>query len=194
MDFLALMEAARTCRRFDEGKPLTQSDLDWLVDCARLAPSARNAQILRFITVSGGKVCDELFALCKFAGALKGWDGPAKGERPTGFIAILMPASGGNLACYDTGIACLAMQLGATSRGLGCCIVQSFNKTRAESLLQTPENMQIALVCAFGAAVEKRVVDVPGPDGSLAYWRDDAKVHHVPKLSLSELIVGRFGE
>ena len=50
----------------------------------------------------------------------------------------------------------------------------------------------IALVLALGVAAEKRVVDGPRPDASLAYWRDGDNVHHVPKRPLSELIVGRF--
>lgn len=193
MDFLALVEAARTCRRFDESRPLSESDLDWLVECARLSPSARNAQALRFITVTKGTVCEVLFGLCKFGGALKGWGGPGMGERPTGFVAVLMPAEGGSLLCYDTGIACMAMQLGAASRGYGCCMIQSFAREKAENLLNVPAGMKIALVCAFGVAKEKRVIDVPGPDGSIAYWRDDTGTHHVPKLPLCELIVARFG-
>jgi len=61
VDFLALVEAARTCRRFDESRPLSEADLEWLVDCARLSPSARNAQELRFIIINAGKACDKLF-------------------------------------------------------------------------------------------------------------------------------------
>lgn len=30
MDFKELVEAARTCRRFEENKPLNMGDLDWL--------------------------------------------------------------------------------------------------------------------------------------------------------------------
>ena len=192
MDFLALVEAARTCRRFDESRPLSEADLEWLVDCARLSPSARNAQELRFIIINAGKACEELFGYCRFAGALKDWNGPARGERPTAFIAVLMPEKDNNLLCYDCGIACMAIQLGATSRGQGCCIVQSFARDKAEKLLQPPAGMKIALVLALGVAAEKRVVDGARPDASLAYWRDGDNVHHVPKRPLSELIVGRF--
>ena len=44
MNFRELAVKARTCRRFYEDQPLTMADLEWLVDCARLAPSAKNAQ------------------------------------------------------------------------------------------------------------------------------------------------------
>jgi hypothetical protein len=41
----------------------------------------------------------------------------------------------------------------------------------------------------LGKPKETVVVDPVGPDGDIAYWRDDAGVHHVPKRSLNELIV-----
>ena len=90
MDFRELAEKARTCRRFAEDRPLTVADLEWLVDCARLAPSARNAQDLRFSLVTQGDTCKKLFALTRWAGALKDWGGPHSGEQPTAFIRILI--------------------------------------------------------------------------------------------------------
>ena len=143
MDFKVLAEAARTCRRFHEDQPLAMTDLEWLVDCARLAPSAKNAQELRFVLVGNGEACQKLFALTRWAGALKDWGGPHPGERPTAFVAILMPQSGKDLACFDVGIAAQTIQLAATSRGWGCCMIQSFDHQAAPALLNVPEDMKI---------------------------------------------------
>lgn len=192
MDFKALAESARTCRRFYEDQPLTTADLEWLVDCARLAPSGKNGQELRFMLVSQGETCQKLFALTRWAGALKDWGGPHPGERPTGFVVILMPKSGKELTCYDVGIAAQTMQLAATSRGWGCCMIQSFDHQDAPALLGVPEDMKIALVLGLGAAKETRVVAPMPESGATAYWRDAAGVHHVPKRALSDLIIGRF--
>lgn len=192
MDFLALVREARSCRRFDESEPLGQGDLDWLLECARLAPSARNAQELRFISVTTGPVLDSLFPLTRWAGALKDWQGPEPGERPTAFIAVLMPEHAGYLVCYDVGIACQTMQLAAASRGWGACMIQSFEHKSAQELLKPPAVLKIALLVGLGVAVEKRVVAAMPPDGSFAYWRDEHGVHHVPKRSLDELLVARY--
>lgn len=192
MDFLALVREARSCRRFDESSPLTQQDLDWLLECARLAPSARNAQELRFITVTQGPVLDQLFPLTRWAGALKDWQGPEQGERPTAFIATLMPEHAGYLLCYDVGIACQTIQLAATSRGWGACMIQSFEHKPAADLLKIPAGLKIALLIGLGVAVEKRVVAAMPADGSFTYWRDANGVHHVPKRALSELLVGKY--
>lgn len=192
MSFRELAEKARTCRRFDEDQPLTTADQEWLVDCARLAPSARNAQELRFSIVAQGETCQKLFSLTRWAGALKDWGGPHPGERPTGFIAILMPQGGTELTFYDVGIAAQTIQLAASSRDWGCCIIKSFDHQAVPDLLQVPADLKVALVLGLGVASEKRVVSPMPASGAFGYWRDEQNVHHVPKRALDDLIVGRF--
>lgn len=192
MDFLALAREARSCRRFDESAPLSQGDLEWLLECARLTPSARNAQELRYITVREGPVLDRLFKMTRWAGALKDWGGPQQGERPTGFIAALMPDHAGHLICFDVGIACQTIQLAATSRGWGACMIASFEHKEASALLGVPAGLKIALLIGLGVAVEKRVVATMPEDGSFNYWRDEHGVHHVPKRPLSELLIAKY--
>ena len=192
-DFHELVLAARTCRRFVEDEPLSMTDLDWLVDCARLTPSARNAQVLRFSLVTKGGTCDALFKLTGWAGALKGAGTPQPGERPTAFIAIAAPKEGANLAPYDAGIASQTIQLAATTQGWGCCIIYSVDRAGAAALLKVPADMEVSLVLGLGVAREERVIAEMPADGSFNYWRDARGVHHVPKRSLGELVIGRFG-
>ena len=192
MDFHALVSEARTCRRFAEDKPLSMADLEWLADCARLAPSARNAQDLRFILVGPGETCTRLFALTRWAGALKDWGGPQPGERPTGFIALLLPAKGNDLHLVDAGIAAQTMQLAAASRGWGCCIMQAFDHQAAPQLLAVPAEYAMTLVLAFGAANEKRVLAPMPTTGNAPYWRDAQGVHYVPKRELKDLALPRY--
>lgn len=192
MDFRQLVEAARTCRRFYEDKPLGMSDLEWLVDCARLSPCGRNAQELRFILVGQGEVCGKLFALTRWAGALKDWGGPHPGERPTAFIVVLTPTDAKEIDFWNGGIACQTIQLAASSRGWGCCMIQSFDHQAVPALLGVPSDMKVGLVLGLGVAKEERKV-VPMPaDGTFTYWRDEAGVHYVPKRSLDEIILKRM--
>ncbi|MDO5484289.1 MAG: nitroreductase family protein [Desulfovibrionaceae bacterium] len=192
MDFRQLVEAARTCRRFHEDKPLSMNDLEWLIDCARLSPCGRNAQELRFILVGQGETCQKLFPLTRWAGALKDWGGPHPGERPTAFIAVLTPEGGKEIHYWDTGIACQTMQLAASSRGWGCCMIQSFDHQAVPALLDVPKGMTVALVLGLGVSKEERRIAPMPADGSFAYWRDEAGVHYVPKRSLQELILKRL--
>lgn len=192
MDFLNLAREARSCRRFDEKSPLSLDDIRWLIECARCAPSAGNAQQLRFISITHGPVCDDLFSLTRWAAALKDWNGPEKGERPTAFIAVLMPEKGGDKVCFDVGIACQTMQLAATSRGWGACMILSFDHNKAAALLRVPDGLKIALLVGLGVAAEKRVIEPMPADGSHAYWHDSQNVNHVPKRSVDELLIARY--
>lgn len=192
MDFKQLALAARTCRRFEEERPLQMADLEWLVDCARLTPCARNAQQLRYSLVGPGETCRRLFGMTKWAAALKDWGGPFPGERPTGFIVMSMPKNAGDLVWLDTGIAAQTIQLAASSRDWGCCMIASFDHSGVSELVQLPDDLRPTLVLGLGVAKEvRRVADVP-ESGALGYWRDAEQVHYVPKLALDKLILNRF--
>lgn len=192
MDFKQLALAARTCRRFEEERPLQMADLEWLVDCARLTPCARNAQQLRYSLVGPGETCRRLFGMTKWAAALKDWGGPFPGERPTGFIVMSMPKNAGDLVWLDTGIAAQTIQLAASSREWGCCMIASFDHSGVSELVQLPDELRPTLVLGLGVAKEvRRVADVP-ESGALGYWRDAEQVHYVPKLALDKLILNRF--
>lgn len=192
MNFEELVHAARTCRRFEQSQPLSRGDLEWLTDCARMSPCGRNAQELRFVLAHSPEACAEIFPQTKWAGALKDWDGPAEGERPTGYIAILMPKNANAIIHFDVGIAAQSMQLAAASKGWGCCMHASFNRARCPEILHAPEDMDIALLLAFGVEKEERRVASMPADGSFNYWRDEAGVHHVPKRALKDIILGEL--
>lgn len=192
MDIHSLLTQARSCRRFDEASPLQPTDLEWLVDCARISPSARNAQVLRYVLVSSSELCQQLIGCAGWAGALKGWGGPCEGERPTGFIVITAAPESGKWTGVDCGIAAQSIQLAAASKGWGCCMLGSFNEEKVAALLGLAPTQRVQLVLALGVAGEQRRL-APMPDnGSFNYWRDEQDVHVVPKRALAEVISKRL--
>ncbi len=192
MDFLELVTAARTCRRFREAEGLPAGTLDWLVACARVAPCTANAQALRFAAAESAEACAALFPALKWAAALKDWGGPGEGERPTGYIVILEESGKrAKLNAFDAGIAAQTMQLAAQTKDIGCCILLSFNPDMVRRVLNIPEGLDPLLVLAFGMQKEVRRVETAQDPANLNYWRDEAAVHHVPKLPLESLLIIR---
>lgn len=189
MDMKQLIVEARTCRRFEQSSRLGAENMQWLVDCARVSPCARNAQVLRYAVAQSEQACAAIFPNTRWAGALKDWDGPVEGERPTGYVGILMPKDAGKLVHMDVGIAAQTIQLAAASRGWGCCMHASFDQVKCAEVLQVPEDMVIGLLLGLGVAAEVRTLaDMPA-DGSFSYWRDAAQVHYVPKRGMDEVLL-----
>ena len=50
MDFKALTSARFSARKYDQ-RPVSEADLDYILTCARLAPSAVNRQPWKFLIV-----------------------------------------------------------------------------------------------------------------------------------------------
>ena len=192
MTFLHLVSEARTCRRFAQDTRISQDDLHWLMECASRVPCGRNAQVLRYVLVNSPGKCAELFTHTRWAGALKDWDGPVEGERPTAYIAILSPKESTALMHMDVGIAAQTIQLAAHTRGIGCCMHASFIRPACADLLHVPGDMQPALILALGMVKEERRLAPMPANGDFSYWRDRQGVHHVPKRAVSELVLARL--
>jgi hypothetical protein len=65
----------------------------------------------------------------------------------------------------------------------------SVNRKELRTVLDIPDHLKILLVVAIGKPREEIVIETVGPDGNIRYWRDERGVHHVPKRSLSDIIV-----
>ncbi len=177
----------RSYRRFDESVKISEESLLELINLARLSSSAANRQTLKFRLVTSPDECEKVFSLTSWAGYIK--DGaPKKGERPSAYIVILNDNSLFSNNAIDTGIASEAILLGACEKGLGGCMIASFKASPLIEALSIPESLEPKLVIALGKPVETVVIE-DMKDNDVKYWRDDDKVHHVPKRSLDELIV-----
>ena len=87
------------------------------------------------------------------------------------------------------GIAAQSNLLGAAEAGYGGCMLGSVQREGLRTALDIPERFQIMLAIALGKPTEQVVTEPVGEDGSITYYRDENDVHHVPKRSLTELIV-----
>jgi len=179
----------RSYRRFDQSVNIPLADLENLVELARLSSSSRNLQPLKYVLSNKAERNQEIFPALSWAGYLKEWTGPVEGERPSAYIIMLGDTKIAPAFSVDPGIAAQSILLGATEKGYGGCIIGTINAEKLEKYLKTPTHLEIIYVIALGKPVEVvQIEDLPA-SGDVKYWRDENKVHHVPKRLLKDIIV-----
>ncbi len=186
---LELITRNRSYRRFDQNTPISMDTLRDLVNLARLSPSGRNLQPLKYFLSSDPQTNARIFPHLGWAGYLKDWPGPQEGERPAAYIIILGDKTIATSFGVDHGIAAQSILLGAVERGLGGCIIATVRRTELSAELKIPDYLEILLVIALGKPVEQVAIEPLGPEGDIRYWRDERQVHHVPKRALDEIII-----
>ncbi|MFP4557553.1 MAG: nitroreductase family protein [Bacteroidales bacterium] len=184
-----LVLSNRSYRRFNQEKHIDKKTLMKLVDMARLTPSSRNIQTLKFFISNDSSTNAKIFPHVAWAGYLKDWPGPKEGERPSAYIVIMEDTNIGEEFQRDQGIAAQTIMLGAAEQNIGGCMIASVKRKELASVLALPDHLNIELVLALGFPKEEVVIEDVKNDGDIKYWRDENGIHHVPKRGLDELIV-----
>lgn len=189
MTISTLIKKSRSYRRFYESHRLSKKILVELVELARFSPCMRNQQALKFILSYEREKNDLIFPALKWAGALKDWNGPTIGERPTAYIVLVSDSGISHDVGPDHGIAAQSILLGAVEKKLGGCMIGSIDRGLLRRNLHIPPYFNILLVVALGKPREKIVLEDVKKRGGTTYYRDKRGVHHVPKRRLEGLIV-----
>ncbi len=178
----------RSYRRFHQNHKIEITILTDLIDLARLSPSAANLQRLRFKISNEEEGNEKVFSCLGWAGYLKDWEGPKKGEHPSAYITILSTEKDITKVACDAGIACQSILLGAVEAGLRGCIFGSVDKDKLRTLLEIPDDYSICYVIALGKPKENiKIINANGNE--IEYWRDENGTHHVPKRKLKDIII-----
>lgn len=178
----------RSCRRFYEDTVIGLETLRELVDLARLSASGSNLQPLKYILSQSPQENASIFPLIHLG--YKEWPRLKEGERPSAYIIILGDTQISQSFGCNHGIAAQSILLGATEKGLAGCMIGLVQRDRLRQTLDIPSRYQILLVLALGKAKERAVIESVGPSGDIRFWRDSEGIHHVPKRSLDEIIIG----
>lgn len=178
----------RSYRRFYQDFQIDCDTLKEIVELARFSASGANLQPLKYILSCTPEKNAKIFSNLAWAGYLKDWEGPDKGERPAAYIIVLGDTEIKSSFSTDSGIASQSILLGATEKGLGGCMLGAINRDKLREALDIPERYKVLLVLALGKPKEKVVLET-AEEGDIKYYRDSEDVHHVPKRPLEELIV-----
>ena len=162
-DFQILATARQSDRAFDADRPVERDKIERILEAARLAPSACNAQPWHFIVV------DELELKNKVADAtstkLLGLNHFTK-QAPVHILVVeekvnLSSGFGSwvkdkTFSLVDIGIAASHIALAAESEGLGSCILGWFNEDKMRSLLNIPSGKRIILDVIIGYSTQPK--------------------------------------
>ena len=185
-----LVTKCRTYRRFYQDAAISTTDLEELVDLARLTASTANSQALKFFISNTPEENAIIFDTLGWAGALPDWNGPEEGERPSAYILILCDLSLAKNKPIDDGIAAQTIMLGAVEKGFGGCMLGNVKRSQlAQSLGIDPSLYSVDLVLALGKPKEEVVIVPVKEDGNVSYYRDENQIHYVPKRELEDIIV-----
>jgi nitroreductase len=146
MDVFDAIKARRSCRRFLP-RAVARADIEAVVDAARYAPSANNAQPWEFVVVADQAMREELAAVCE--------EGAFLGNAPA-VVAIFCRAC--DHALEAGAAACQTLLLAATARGLASCWVAGAGTggtAAIEKLLGARGNQQSVALVALGYGEEE---------------------------------------
>jgi nitroreductase len=173
----------RTIRKYLQ-KAVPEEALLKCVDAARLSPSGRNRQPLRYVIVNDPKLLKQVFTTLSWATDLPDYY-PTDEDMPRAYIVILLDKNAAT-PIHDASIAAMSISMVAYDEGLGSCILGSVDKEKLKKILKVPEGLAVALVVALGYSAENPMVE-PVKDGATNYWLDKNGVLHVPKRDLKNI-------
>ena len=185
VSLLSLLAKNRSTRGFDTSFKVRKDQLVSLVEAARLAPSARNQQVLRFRLVTEEEA-HLVVPYIRLGGALPELNLPLEGTEPNAFVVICTDKES-RYVDMDLGIATQTMLLRAVEMGLNGVCIAAFDHEAVRETLNLPLSPQ--LIVAIGRSAEHiEVVDITEGD-STTYYRKNG-THYVPKLRTEDLILG----
>lgn len=184
-----LIRKNRSYRRFYQEEKISRETVLELIDYARLSASGGNKQPLRYIVSTEQETNNEIFSALVWAGYLTDWPGPDEGERPSAYITIVHQKGDAIIGGVDHGIAAQSILLGAVEKGLGGCIIATIKREQLRQVFNLSEDYEILLVIALGKPKETVVIDEIEAGQDIKYWREENRVHHVPKRKLKDIVI-----
>ncbi len=176
MELQKAIKNRRTIRLFKK-KEIPSQILYFLIDQARLAPSAMNKQPLEYLIVKDKEKRKLLFENIIFGGQTNNQDCP-----PTTYVIVL---SNNKNSDFDVGLAVQNIVLSAYSKNIGSCIMGAINRDKIRKIFNIPCSLEIKLVIALGYPNEKPVIKLTNKE--IDYKRIKNTLV-VPKRKLKDIV------
>lgn len=155
MDFLELVKSRQSDRKFNFEKPVEVEKISYILEAARLAPSACNAQPWKIIVVDEPGLSRQVGEATASLGMNKfAKDAPVHliiVEESANFTSILgSKLKGKYFPLIDIGILASHITLAAEQQELGSCIAGWFDENKIKKLLHIPSKKRVLLNVLIG--------------------------------------------
>lgn len=168
MNFIELATQRYSVRNF-EPQPIEKDKLQYVLEAARIAPSAANFQPWQFLVITESELLKKIQTTYH-----RSWFVTA----PAVIIALGDHARGWHRASdgkdfteIDVAIAVDHLTLAAAEKGLGTCWVCNFDAAKCCEMINAPENLEaIALIPIGYPVVEPRSAKKRKPMDDLVHW------------------------
>lgn len=147
MDILDVIRTRRSIRRYT-GDPVSEEDINRILEAGRWAPSASNNQPWKFIVLRSPEVRKKLAATLAWGKFLS--------QAVLG-IAVVIDEAASTDAVEDGAAATQNMLLESHSLGLGACWIGTYgspHEASARKVLNVPEDERLLSVIAIGRPAE----------------------------------------
>lgn len=147
MDILDVIKSRRSIRRYT-GEPVSEEDINRILEAGRWAPSANNSQPWEFIVLRSQETRNKLVSALPWGGFLN--------QAALG-IAVVIDETASTHAVEDGAAATQNVLLEAHSLGLGACWIGSYgspHEASARKALNVPRDKRLLSVIAIGHPAE----------------------------------------
>jgi|SRR5690554_5496347 len=156
MEFLELAKKRRSLRSY-KPDPVEKEKLEYVLECARWAPSWKNLQCWRLIVVEDPQQKEAITTA--FSETNPGRK--ALNQAPLIVVLCAVPSEsevweGKDYMMLDAGLAMEHLVLAAAEQGLGTCWQGLFSEARVKEVLNVPEDVRVLAMTPLGYPAEER--------------------------------------
>lgn len=164
MDFLEIAKIRQSCRSYDTQRPVEREKLEAVLESARLAPSACNAQPYIF-TVCTGELAREVakttvgLGMNKFTAEVPMLIVISEGDYNK-TAAVGAKALDNDYRSMDIGLTAAYLTAEAATQGLGTCIIGYFDDKKIRKLIDLDRKTRLVITLGYpkeGDPIRKKV-------------------------------------
>ena len=159
MDAIECIKTRRSVRRYTEDI-ISHETIEEIIDVARMAPTWKNTQTLRYLVVQDKAVIDKIAEEC-----VLGFEHNSKTLCKCNNLVVLVQITGrcgyekdGSFSTskgtgwemFDAGVAAQTFCLAAHEKGVGSCILGVFDDAKVADLLELPEGQAVTALIPIG--------------------------------------------